>query len=234
MYQITSKLEINVLSPDVNYRLVSDFAIQHRCRSIVLTPEFIPMALSDRSAKNGKFNIVAAVDFPFGKNFALDKFKNVEPAALGVEGMDILLTPGRTQVETANEMKAMVDFIKGAVNPTVVIRYVVGCYSNAWDDVERALDASKSLPCEIVRVDQNLNPPQVGIDKHLETMNRLKNLTPKVLKLSGNIDLDVIEEALKIDNRTIFDVDISQAVKIVGQIKDRESRPESDPAAEKQ
>jgi hypothetical protein len=186
------------------------------------------MALSDRSAKNGQFKIVTAVDFPRGQNYALDKFKSMEPVALSVDGMDILLTPGRTQIETSNEMKAMSDFVKGAVNPLVGIRYVVGCYSGKWKDVERIVELTKQNPSEIIRMDQNLRPPNVNTKKHIDMMNLLKNITPKVLKVSGNVGLSTIEEVLKIDNRTIFDVDIRQAIEIVNQIKDRDrNQPKS-------
>jgi len=221
--QITTKLELNMLTPQVDAMAVSNFAIKHRCPAIVIAPEFAPMMLTDRSAKNGQYKLVAAIDFPDGRNFCYDKFNTLDVMSLEVEAMDIMLTKGKTEIESKNETKAMVEFLRGSVNPLLDIRYVLGCYCNPWEDVEKFLKAAQSYPPNAIRIDQHLELPNVDVEKHLETIAKLRQHTPKPIKVSGNLDLRTIKKLLDVDKNLRFDVSMSQAVSIVKQSQNTEA-----------
>jgi len=220
---ITSKLEINMLTPHADFRVVSDFAIKHRCAAIVIAPEFAPMMLVDRSAKNGQYKLIAAIDFPDGKNFCYDKFKTLNVLSLEVDGMDILLTKNRTEVESKNEAKSLIEFLRGSINPTLNIRYVLGCYCNKWDDIEKFLGAAKAHPPDAIRIDQHLELPNITVENHIQTLTKLRKKTPKTVKISGNLDLDAIEKLVSIDKNLRFDVSANQAIAIVNQAKQRKA-----------
>ena len=219
--QITTKLELNMLMPQVDARAVSDFAIKNRCPAIVIAPEFAPMMLTDRSAKNGQYKLVAAIDFPDGKNFCYDKFNTVDMMSLEVEGMDILMTRGRTEIESRNEAKALQEFLRGTVNPLLDIRYVIGCYCNPWENVEKFLSAAVAHPPDAIRIDQHLELPRIGLKHHIQTIAKLRKHTPKTLKISGNLNLEIIEKLMDVDKNLRFDVTISQAIAIINQAKQR-------------
>ncbi len=222
-YQITSRLEINMLAANSDFRTVSDFAIKNRCPAIVIAPEFAPMMLTDRSAKNGQFQIIAAIDFPDGRNFCLDKFKNLNVMSLEVDGMDILFTRNKTEIESSNEIKALIEFVRGSLNPIANIRFVLGYYTKEWPDVEKLLKALEKHPPDMIRLDQHLELPNVDIETHTEALEKIRAITPKPLKISGNIDLAIIEHLIEIDRRVKFDVSLQQAKHIVNQLKQREN-----------
>jgi len=222
--QITRSFEINVLAPDTDFRAVSNFAIKNRVPAVVIAPEFAPMVLTDRSAKGGQYQIIAAIDFPDGKNFCLDKFNSLNVMSLEVDGMDILLTRGKTEIEARNEVKALREFLQGSVNPTMDIRYVYGYYTREWPEIENLLKATEAHPPHAIRIDQHLELPNVGLERHIEAVNKLKTKTPKPLKVSGNVDLATIEAMLKIDSRLKFDVTIKQATSILNQLQQRKPK----------
>jgi len=221
MYQITSRLEINALTPNTDFRAVSTFAIQNRCPAIVIAPEFAPIMLTDRSVKNGQFHLIAAIDFPDGKNFCLDKFKHLDVMSLAVDGMDILFTGKKTEIESSNEAKTLIQFIRTSINPMSSIRFALGCYTKEWSAIESLLKATDRHPPDMIRIDQHLELPNVDLEKHTQTIKKLRALTPKPLKISGNIDLAMIEQLLKVDQKLKFDVSLQQAKHIVNQLKQR-------------
>jgi hypothetical protein len=225
---IMTRLEINVLTPDIDIAAVSTFAIKHRCPAIVITPEFAPAVLTDRAAKNGQYNIINAVDFPDGKSFCFDKFRDLQDVmTLEVDGMDILLTSNKTHVETKNEVKSLVEFLRQAVNPTWDLRYVLGYFTRSTEEIDNMLDAAKVYAPSLIRIDQHLEIPNVGVEQHIKAIKNLRPKTPKHMKVSGNVDLTTIEELLKIDTRLRFDVTMKQALHIANQIAQRNIEPES-------
>jgi hypothetical protein len=226
--QITRSLEINMLTPDTDFRAISNFAIKHRVPALVIAPEFAPMVLTDRSAKSGQYQIIAAIDFPDGKNFCLDKFNTLDVMSLEVDGMDILLTRGKTEIEARNEVKALTEFLKGSVNPTLNIRYVYGYYTREWPEIENLLKATEAHPPHAIRLDQHLELPNVDLERHVGAVKKLKEKTPKPIKVSGNVDLATIEGLLKIDNRIKFDVTIKQATSILTQLQQRNQKEDAD------
>ena len=73
IHQITSKLELNLLNQRTSPEFVCDFAIKHRIPAIVIPPDLVAPVLTRRMIRSGQFKIIVALDFPNGKNFAMDK-----------------------------------------------------------------------------------------------------------------------------------------------------------------
>ncbi len=174
MNNITGKLEINMVTPGIDPAATSNFALKYRCPAIVMNPEFVPAMLVDRSAKNGQYKIVAAIDFPNGKNFALDKLKHIDPMALGVDGMDILLSQHRTEIDIMNELKTLTEFIRGSINPAISIRVVLKSYNSDWEGIQRCFQAIKRYGPDMVRIDQHLELPKIGLKEHTDCVKKLR------------------------------------------------------------
>jgi hypothetical protein len=217
MFNITSHLEINMLKPDVDHNAVTNFAVKYRCPAVVIAPEFTPMMLTDRSTKGGQFKLIAAIDFPDGKNFATDKLKTINPMTLRVEGIDILLTSKKTQIETSNEVKAIGELMR-RVNPLIELRYVFGYYTRTKEEIDNFTKSCDKYPPHMIRIDQHLVIPNVGAKEHAIAIERIRSMTARPLKVSGNIDATMIDELLKIDNRLVFDVTLQQALHITGEL----------------
>ena len=212
---ITTKLELNILKPYADVNVLSRFAIKHRCHAIVAMPEFIPVLLADRAAKNGQYKIIAAVDFPDGKNFCYDKFKTFDAMTLEVDGMDIVLTKNKTEVDVKNEAKALIEFLHNTINPLMDIRFVIGYYCNVWKDVDIFLKAIHVHPPNAIRIDQHVELPKLGYQAHKLAIKKLRKYTPKLLKISGNLNLQIIRRLLELDKNLRFDVTMQQATRIV-------------------
>lgn len=231
-YNITSRLEVNIPSLNSDFRAATEFLIKHRCQAIVVLPELVPAMLTTRSVRGGQFKIIASIDFPDGKNFCLDKLKTINTASLNVDGMDILLTRGRTQIDSRNEVKTLMEFLRGTINPLIDIRLVVRCYNASQIEINNFLDAANAHPPSMIRIDQHLDLPHIDVEKHIKTLAMIKEKCGKPPKISGNVDLNTIEKITQIDKRAVFDVSIQQATRIVNQIKQKDMEPAKEPTKE--
>jgi len=221
MYNITGKMEINMITPEIDPAATSNFAMKYRCPAIVMKPEFVPAMIVDRSAKSGQYKIISAIDFPNGKNFALDKLKNIDPMGLEVDGMDILLSQ-RAEIDVMNELKTLKELIRQTINPAMSIRVVLRCHSSEWSNVKNCFEAIKKHAPDMIRVDPHLELPKVGLEEHIECYRKLREVIAKPVKISGNVDLKTIEEISKIDKNARFDVNPKQAYNIVNELNKRE------------
>ena len=221
MYNITGKLEINMISPEIDPAATSNFALKHRCPAIVMNPEFVPAMLVDRSAKSGQYKIIAAIDFPNGKNFALDKLKHIDPMGLEVDGMDILISQHRTEIDIMNELKTLTEFIRGSINPAMSIRVVLKSYSSKWEEIQHCFEAIKKYGPNMVRIDQHLELPKIGLAEHVDCIEKLRQAVSKPLKISANVDLETIETLSKLEKNIKFDVTPKQAHSIINELNKR-------------
>lgn len=211
MYQVTSKLEINVTEKS-NPVLAADFAQKHRCPAIVAPPGMIAPLMANRAIKNGQYDIIATIDFPQGKEFALKKFRDLDQDFIACNGFDIMLTPGLNEVETRNEIRAIYEFLRN-INRTYNIRYVLGAYTREEDEVVKFLKAMQKHPPVFIRLDQHLTLPNVNRARHASMAKLVSEHMPSPLKISGNVNLEMIDELGTGRNR--FDVTLNQAVSIL-------------------
>jgi hypothetical protein len=141
--------------------------------------------------------------------------------SLEADGMDILLTHGRSEVETRNEMKTLVEFIRGSINPVMEIRWVIRAHNRPWEEIQTCLKAMEGYPPNMVRIDQHLELPNVDTKTQVQMVAKIKDLTAKPLKISGNVDLGMIKHFQKTsgDRTPRFDVNPKQAINILNELK---------------
>ncbi len=125
------KLELSLLNRDNS---LNDFARltklvwQYNCPAMVVNPLLVAGAIIDRSTKSGplpsiRYKVVAAVDFPDGGQYAIDKFKNCPRDFMSADGFEIMLSNG-SKAHIHNEMKAIYEWVR-AMNPLAEIRWVI-------------------------------------------------------------------------------------------------------------
>lgn len=229
-FQTTSKLELNIIKSATHPNAISDFAVRNRIPVIVSSPEFIGTLVQLRAIKNGQYRIVCAIDFPTGKSFAMDKLKNLSEDFYLADGYEILISPERTEVESRNEMRALHGFLK-QINPLIEIRWCLGAHTRPEKASLGALKGMSQYAPSYLRVEPHVRLPNVGIDEHKAFVEKAKELIPFPIKLSGNVDLDLIR-AFEGDRQVKhFDVDIDQAVALVKALELEEQKNESKVAA---
>jgi len=217
-YQFTSKLEINLFNPKTNPQFVSDFAIKYKIPTIVAAPEYIAPLVVHKVTMGGTYRLICALDFPKGTNYAMDKLFRTNPDFVGADGFEILLSTGKTEIESKNEMRAIHGYLK-ANRPLADIRWCLRFHTKSEKELSGILKNMKKFPPSYVRVDQNLESPSINTERFKKDIELIRGFVPYPIKLSGNVDLKVLQQYK--DERGVkrFDVTVEQAEAIVRTLK---------------
>lgn len=229
-FQTTSKLELNIIKSSMHPNAVSDFAIRNRVPVIVASPEHVGALVQLRAVKNGQYRIICAVDFPAGRGFAMEKLKGLNEDFQLADGYEILLSPDRTEVESRNEMKALHGFLK-QINPLVEIRWCLAAHSRPEENSLGILKSMQQAAPSYMRIEPHVKLPNVGVDEHKAFVAKAKEQVPYAIKISGNVDLDLIRSFAEDRQVKRFDVDIDQAVALVKALEDEEREARDEVAA---
>ncbi len=213
MLQLTTKMEINIQDANpAEAASASTFIVKNRIPAIIVSPESFMVAVSEKQIKRAQYKLIVAVDLENkGKNFGLDKIRDLPNEVLTADGFDILLTPMATNKETGNEMKALAEFLTKANNLTE-IRWVIG--SRVWDkdSINNVIEHAKAHPASFIRTDPNLDGSATPED-HFNDIERIKKEIATPIKVSGNINRDIMETLHGKAKR--FDVTMTQARSII-------------------
>lgn len=219
MFNITTKLEINIRkSPSVATDVIglNILMVKNKIPALIIDPEFIEPMFFERTKVNGTYKIITTVDFYNGRAYALDKLKDLPRFALESEGLEIMVSPNRTDKESLNELKTIVEFLK-KINPLLDIRWCLGLRTRSYDSVKFPLTHFKTWPCSFIRTDINLQVPNLTVEKHRADIAYIKSLSGLPIKVSGNVDINLIRELTGINR---FDVSVTQFKNIVKALKE--------------
>ena len=228
--QITSKLEINLLDATTTPLHVSEFAIKHKIPTIVASPEYIAPLVAHRAMMGGNYKIISALDFPKGKNYAMDKIFRSNPDFVAADGFEILLSAGKTEIQSRNEMKAIHGYLK-ANRPLSEIRWVLRMNTSEAEEAIGILKNMGAFAPSYVRVDPHLVTPRATIEALQEQATIVAEGVPFPIKISGNVTAEVLEafkDEKKFKGVKRFDVSMKQAEAIVQILKivAQEARPD--------
>lgn len=221
IHQITSKCELNVLNATTNVAYVNDLAIRYRVPAIVCSPEYVAPLLAQRASRGAGYQIICAVDFPHGKNFAMDKLKRMHPDFTLADGFEVLISTGRSEIETRNELKAIHEFVK-MQNRLLQIRWCLSLNHKEHELGVAALKGMDKFPPSYVRVDSHTNLPGLSLEDQIKAVDLVKQYVPFPVKASGNITAEVVEALGKKAAR--FDLDIEGFKKLVASVDEKEGR----------
>lgn len=230
IHQLLTKLEINTIDAGVDPASAAEFAQKHRCPSIVVLPIQLAQVVNHKIANRGNYQIIAAVDFPRGNNFSLDKLMKAGDDISSAEGYDIVLSTERSQIEIKNEVNAITSFLK-QINPIVDLRWTLKLHTEDLGKSKEILAMLRSFPAKYIRIDPHLELPNVSIDDHIRLFSCVRENIGTPIKLSGNVNLEVIKHFAKEYPSTRFDVSPSEAVSIVRALE-QESRDEESKSLE--
>lgn len=210
--QLTSRFEINILNYRNSPQSAIDFASKNNCAAVVCPPDLVIPVLQYRSVGNYQYKVIVAIDFPDGRNRALDKFKMLSDQSqsiLGADGYDVVITE-QTDVATRNEMRSLYGYLKG-FNRLAEVRWCIQALSRELSGVQiESLAASVTqYPPAFVRMDSTTN---MDANKLFEVVDLFRSGSAARIKVGGSYD---IIDKYQNDTKVRFDVDIHQAQEIV-------------------
>ncbi len=208
MYEITSKVELNVFDTKVPPIRVGEFAVKNSVPAIVVPPEFVAPFVVDRTFKNGFYRIIAAVDFPFGKKFAMQKVRDMGRDALAADGFDIQLSTDRTTAEIFNEIKSVTEFLK-SLNMAAEIRWTLP-HNTAVNKINDFLGAlRKNSQVTWVRLGHTLVENGVGLGNYNGLVQMVRQAVSLPIKIGGNVNREIFDAYSK-DKAIRFDMTLDQ------------------------
>lgn len=229
MYDITSKLEINMFDKLVDPNHLVKIASQNKFPAIIVkNPELIPHLHFLRSSTSGYyFKVILAVDFDAkGANYVVSKFANLDLSWVQADGFEIILTPKENPIEIKNEVNALSSYLK-RMSPSAEVRYCLNMFSFSGkivEDMITSINQQTNPRPAFIRIDQNLEAPRRDImDYAPKCLQIIRKICPMPVKASANVTL----EAIRALNNQIerFDVSLKRAEEIVAQIKAENTRP---------
>ena len=221
MFQITTRLEINVSNAstyNADLRGLATFVIKNRIPAVVVSPEFLEPVLFEKGKKLANFKVICLVGFPDGKGFALEKFRDLPQQSMMADGFEVMLTPGRSDKECLNELRAVTQFIRQF--GLKELRWAFSFRTVNYDRYEHFLPHILKWPASYVRTDGNLLVPNLSFEDHLLDVEFIRSVIGTPIKISGNVDLGMIESLKKRVAR--FDVTLDQARDIIREYKNNE------------
>ena len=120
----------------------------------------------------------------------MQKMRGLSTDALEVEGFEILLTGGKSLIETRNEAKVLTDFIKKHLSEQHEVRFVLGTQIRDEDNIKLMCEALKDvrMPTYIRNDTQlKLQVSKANADVHNGTMEMIADIIRVPMKVSGNV-----------------------------------------------
>lgn len=216
MLEVTTRLEVNLpekVTTPTDFVSLSQLLVKHRVPALVVAPQFIESAIIERQKVNGSFSIICSVDFARGNLYAMEKLRPLPKVVQAVNGFDILVSPGRTDKESLNELKTIKHFIQSVYGQMTQIRWTIGLSTREIEDVQNVLPHLSKFPVSYIRTDNNLVVPGVDVEVHRASVQVIREFVPTPIKISGNVTFGVIKEMRQDVAR--FDVNVSQFKQIL-------------------
>jgi len=140
------------------------------------------------------------------------------PDFVGADGFEILLSDGKTEVESKNELKAIHSYLK-ANRALVDIRWCLRMHTVDEVRTRGILKNMKLFPPSFVRIDPHLETPRADVEKMKAQVALIQEFVPYPIKISGNVNAAMIKELQDIRGVKRFDVSMKQAEAIAHELK---------------
>jgi hypothetical protein len=220
---VLTKLEIDVLVAG-ELDEAAQLAAKYHLPALVIHPGLAVEGHIARGRIRGQYKIITPIDWPKGEIFGSSKMRGLSTDALEAEGFEILLTPGKSEVDTRNEAKVITEFIRNHLGPLPEIRFVMGTLTRPTEEIKIQSLGLKGVPLPaFVRNDISLKSQvsKANPDVHNANIDIMTESTKFPVKISGNInDLKAIASCKNADK---FGVSLLQAKQI---IKEFNSHPQ--------
>lgn len=221
---VSTKLEIDVMQ--VNELLeASELMVKHHLPAMVIHPGLAPDAFAARMRVRGRYKIIIPIDWPKGENFGNIKFRGISKQALEADGFEIMVTPGKSKMDTQNEIKTLTEFVRNFLGEYVEIRFVLGNTVKTEEELDIVCNALIGIrnPAmlrsdTVLKVQQNV----ISSESHHAFINKLRGFglqTP--VKISGN--MNNLKSIASAPQAYRYAVNVAQAKNIIREISQQPS-----------
>jgi deoxyribose-phosphate aldolase len=215
---IFTKLELDVMQTN-ELEEAAHLAVKYKFPAMVVHPFIATEAIFMRGKAQGRYKIYTPVDWPKGDNFGMLKMRGLSSDALDADGFEILLTGGKTLIDTRNEAKTLTAFIKTQISEMTEVRFVLGTIQRPIENILEICEALKDVRMPaMIRNDHHLRL-QVGKanpDTHNTLIQSILNIVRVPIKLSGNIN--TVRSITVCDKAQRFAVNVAQARAIIKEV----------------
>jgi uncharacterized protein involved in tolerance to divalent cations len=220
---IFTKLEIDVMQVNEILEAV-ELAHKYKLPAIVVHPGLSSDAIIARLRAGGKFKIITPIDWPKGETFGVNKLRGVTMDTLETDGFEFLLTPGKSEIDTRNEAKALTEFTKKNLSDQTEVRFVLGASMRSPENIVTMCKGLLGVRTpSMIRTDiqLKLQVSKANSDEHNKQISIIKESIKAPIKLSGNIVS--IKSIAASPQASKFAVNLTQARTI---IKEFQSQPD--------
>lgn len=210
-----TKIELDV-SNQKELQSAVDFAFKHKCPAIIVSPELVAQSILMRGIKQGKFKIISTIDYPKGNNYGPTKMRGMLIESLKADGFEIMLSGG-SRTSIIKEVTILSKFMDGYMHPSTEIRYTIGVGNRTKDEINAMLEGLKGIPQPtLVRTTPYTKIKIIdgSPDRHTRTIENIHGRLNVPLKISGNINGDVIAQC----KAAKYAQSLSQAIDLVNNL----------------
>ncbi len=189
MSSIFNRLELDVMQANELNESV-ELAYKHSFPAIVVHQGLASDAIRARGRVRGKFKIITPVDWPKGDNFGTTKFRGLSTDAIEADGFEIVLSGGKTEIETRNEAKTITEFIKMNLSQSVEVRFILNTFTRDDANIETMCKGLLHIRTpSMIRTDTQLKlqVSKANTDENNRYINLIRANINVPIKLSGNI-----------------------------------------------
>lgn len=211
---ILSKLEIDVMQ-ESELLEAAQLAYKYSLPALVVHPGLASEGHIARAKVRGKFKLIVPVDWAKGDNSGLQKLQGLDVDALEADGFEILLTPGKTEVETRQEAQELSRFIKINISAVAEIRFVIGVGTTDESFNSLLLGLTQIPAPSYIRNDTKTKSQisKASVEIHNQTIDKIREVLKTPLKICGNIS--DIRTMASCENVSKFGVNLFQAKAII-------------------
>lgn len=209
-----NKLEIDVMQAS-DLLEATQIASKYKLPAIVVHQDIMVEAQIARGKVNGKYKIIIPIDWPKGEIFGDLKLRGLSVDTLDAEGFEILLTGNKSRIETKNEAKTLMEFIKRHLGELTEVRFVLGTGFRSEENISELCEGLIGVRRpDMIRTDINLKAQlgKTNIDTHNIIIENIKKIISAPTKISGNISSVKTISACKAER---YAVNITQAKNII-------------------
>lgn len=186
--------------------------------AIVVHQDLVAKAMMLRAVNQAKFKIFAPFDSPKGLLRSTLKFRDVALNVLSADGFEVQLSSSVTGKLANQEISEISELVR-KINPMAELRFVLGALSTASTIWTHYVEAIKKFNVGgLIRTDHHTSIQQskANCAVHTTTLEQVRAITSKGIKLSGNISSLKVIAKCPADR---YGVNFKQVRDIVGEIQ---------------
>jgi hypothetical protein len=199
----------------------SEFMKEHRCSTLLITPEIINEAAMTRTMLQGGWKIYVMVDYPRGQRYGMDKFKGTVTEFFLSDGYDIILTCEGSTSNTIKEIRSVTSFIREMINPMADIIMTVNRSMRGDEEFGACIDACRETRVNYIKTEAQpkIQPSSASLEVHKNTIESIRTRCQTPVIVCGNVNFKIYDGLMA--QSVKFAMCLDQAIRLKAEIDRR-------------